>query len=183
MAASVSKQCSLGVWNRRNLAPDNQFSHSIEPGRAKAAHWLIQSLGNIDTMTKVTTMKLDGTTKDIAGWIWHNLVPKSGQAATVQGELLRAVEKLCWEAQNNGNGNWDKCFEMFIDFMQETLGAETGIGADMHKSIRGGLKRLRDFESPYLEDDLYDRLTDAVVEYCRLNPVLVKNPANEKQYR
>lgn len=134
-------------------------------------------------MTKATAVKLDGTTKDIAGWIWHNLVPKSGQATTVQGELLRAVEKLCWEAQNNGNGNWDKCFEMFIDLLEETLGAETRISSDIHKSIKKDLKRLRDFESPYLEDDLYDRLTAAVVEYCKLNPALLQNPTNEQQYR
>jgi hypothetical protein len=38
--------------------------------------------------------------------IWKNFVPPSGQAATVQGELLRAIEKLRDEAMRNGNGNW-----------------------------------------------------------------------------
>jgi hypothetical protein len=42
-------------------------------------HMLIDTSGNDD---------------DVAAWIWHDLVPKSGQADTVQGELLRAIEKL-----------------------------------------------------------------------------------------
>nr|WP_176573403.1 hypothetical protein [Nonomuraea pusilla] len=34
--------------------------------------------------------------------IWKTYVPLRGQADTVQGELLRAVEKLRDEAQSNG---------------------------------------------------------------------------------
>ena len=33
--------------------------------------------------------------------IWKSFVPKSGQAETVQGELLRAVEKLSARDKNN----------------------------------------------------------------------------------
>jgi hypothetical protein len=39
--------------------------------------------------------------------IWKTCIPPSGKATTVQGELLRAVEKLRDEAQRNGNANWD----------------------------------------------------------------------------
>jgi len=42
--------------------------------------------------------------------IWVNYVPKSGQSDTVEGELIRAIEKLRYEAQNNGNVNWDQGF-------------------------------------------------------------------------
>jgi len=35
-----------------------------------------------------------GTNREVASWIWHTLVPPRGQATTVQGELLLAVEKL-----------------------------------------------------------------------------------------
>ena len=39
--------------------------------------------------------------------IWQTYVPKSGQAETVQGELLRAVEKLRDEAIRNGKPERD----------------------------------------------------------------------------
>ncbi|GAA3412494.1 hypothetical protein [Streptosporangium vulgare] len=41
------------------------------------------------------------------GHIWRTLVPKFGQASTVQGELLCADEKLRDETTRNGNINWD----------------------------------------------------------------------------
>jgi hypothetical protein len=46
--------------------------------------------------------------------LWRTSVPRSGQAATVQGELLQAVEKLRDEAQRNGNINWDGGYETLI---------------------------------------------------------------------
>jgi len=52
-----------------------------------------------------------------AKFIWKNYVPKSGQADTVQGELLRVIEKLRYEAQDNGNINWDDGFEMFCHYI------------------------------------------------------------------
>jgi hypothetical protein len=38
--------------------------------------------------------------------LWKAHVPKRGQAHTVQGELMRTVEKLRDEAKRNGNVNW-----------------------------------------------------------------------------
>jgi hypothetical protein len=128
-------------------------------------------------------VNLEGDTHAVAGWIWKNLVPKSGQANTVQGELLRAVEKLSWEAQNNGNGNWDVGFEKLTTFLRATLGAEHRLSAQMQKSVRRDLDTLSNFEEPYIEDDLYDRLTEAVVAYCRLNPVLIAKSVDPNQYR
>jgi hypothetical protein len=43
----------------------------------------------------------------IGQFIWESYVPKSGQAETVQGELLRSIEKLADEAQRNGNINFN----------------------------------------------------------------------------
>ena len=60
-------------------------------------------------------INLTGTDNEVARWIWKTLIPKSGQAEFVQAEVLRVIEKLRWEAQNNGNINWDDRFEMMID--------------------------------------------------------------------
>lgn len=128
-------------------------------------------------------INLEGDSREVAGWVWRNLVPKSGQADTVQGELLRAVEKLCWEAQNNGNGNWDDRFEMLIEFLASTLTSEARLPDSVRDSVVTDLAVLRDYERPYLEDDLYDRLTEAVVEFCRVNPLPMKRAKNPDQYR
>ena len=55
-------------------------------------------------------------------FIWQNFVPKSGQAETVQGELLRAIEKLRDEAHRNGNANFNKnCHGILVEYLREKL--------------------------------------------------------------
>ncbi len=53
--------------------------------------------------------------------IQESYVPKSGAAEVLQGELLRELEKLRYEAQNNGNVNWDDDYDYFCDFIKDTL--------------------------------------------------------------
>lgn len=114
--------------------------------------------------------------------IWNNFVPKSGQADTTQGELLRAVEKLRWESQNNGNGNWDKGFEVFIDFLKKHLLDKKVFTREVRNQTKAHLKRLINCNYPYLEDDLFDELNDRVVEYYKHygSQSHIKNP---KLYR
>jgi hypothetical protein len=137
-----------------------------------------------------THIPCDGDDDAIAAWIWRHLVPRSGQALTVQGELLRAVEKLRWEAQGNGNINWNEHFEKLIDFLHAHLVAREALTVEMTLSILADLARLRNFLPvdqledpledhsqaemlPYVDDDLYDRLTAGVVAFCRLHTRLI----------
>lgn len=143
---------------------------------------------NIDT---------SGSTEDIAKWVWRNLVPKSGSASSVQGELLRAVEKLRWEAQHNGNINWDPCFEMFIALLRDKLANQDYLSREETASLHRDLDRLADFITPeeltedraldhrlpYVDDDLYDRLTDHVARFCRRWPEVIPYEPDPRQYR
>lgn len=54
-------------------------------------------------------------------FIWQNFVPKSGQARNLQGELLREIENIRCEAQDNGNVNWDDDFTYFCEFIKQSL--------------------------------------------------------------
>jgi hypothetical protein len=99
--------------------------------------------------------------------IWKSFVPKSGQANTVQGELLRAVEKLRDEALRNGNLNWDEGFEMLLNYLESKFTDRKVYSEESLKKTKDILARLRDFNNPYLEDDLYDELGNRVVEYYK----------------
>lgn len=48
-------------------------------------------------------------------------VPEYGASSVLQGELLRAVDKLWFEGQDNGNINWDSDFEHFCDLLERHL--------------------------------------------------------------
>jgi len=136
-------------------------------------------------------VQLTGCSQDIALWIWENLVPSSGRADTLQGEVIRAIELLAWEAQNNGNLNWDKEFDRLVDFLREVFTSSGSvIAATMNEedklSAAEDLHRLSNFllpteldsrvyieELPYVKEDLYDRLTDHLIGYCRQSPEVI----------
>jgi hypothetical protein len=115
--------------------------------------------------------------------LWQNFVPKSGQADTVQGELIRAVEKLRDEAQRNGNGNWDQGFEMFCSFIADTLCKSGVFDKETQKEIKSDINRIMDYQNPYLEEDLYDRLTDHIVEWYLQNKAPIPREPDPKQFR
>lgn len=139
---------------------------------------------------------LDDDDMQVCRWVWQNLVPPQGQASTLQGELLRAIEKLRNEAMDNGNINWDSDFVKFVDFLERHLTGEPTFSDAVKDSIRADLARLRvdDFDkgddveldeanSPYCEDDLYDRICGHIASYCRVHPVLVAHEHDSKLTR
>lgn len=121
--------------------------------------------------------------KEEAKFIWKNYVPKSGQANTVQGELLRSIERLRWEAQNNGNANWDKYFRKFTTFIWKTLKDKPELSREDKETLKSDLDRLRNYCEPYLEDDLYDRITDLICKWYISNKEPIIRDIDNKQIR
>jgi hypothetical protein len=112
--------------------------------------------------------------------LWQTYVPKRGQADTVQGELMRAVEKLRDEAQRNGNVNWGKNHVLLAEYLRDTL-ARSGLfdeaaSAEIHRDIA----RLLDYNYPETSDEPYDRITDHIVEWARAHPRAVPRQPNRR---
>jgi hypothetical protein len=110
---------------------------------------------------------------EVARTIWKTLVPPRGQASSVQGELLRAIEKLKDEAQRNGNINYSKSHKKLAGFIQATL-ATSGIwDSRTIAKLKKETKKLEFAARPYLEDDIYDFLTDLACEFFIANPTSI----------
>lgn len=107
---------------------------------------------------------------DEARSLWQTSVPRSGQAATVQGELLRAVEKLRDEAQRNGNINWNQDHQALIAYLRNTLLRSALFDRAAVQEIGTDLDRLSRYEYPESSDAPYDRLADRVIEWCHAHP-------------
>ena len=118
-----------------------------------------------------------------AKYIWKNHVPKSGQSDTVEGELIRAVERLRYEAQNNGNGNWDEGFELFCNYLWNTLDDDKTFDKSTIVEIREDIDTLLNYEEPYLDDDLYDRITDHCIKWSLAHNGPIKREKDPNQYR
>jgi hypothetical protein len=107
---------------------------------------------------------LSEQTEKIADEIWQNSVPDSGQSLTVEGELIRAVEKLRYEARGNGNGNRDAGHQMLIDYIQRTLTTETLFSDEARRHIKEITEALRPDDIVELNEAPYDYLTARIVE-------------------
>ncbi len=119
-------------------------------------------------------------------FIWKIYIPTDGQSTVLQGELLRAVEKLRYEAQNNGNINWDDNFEYFCDFLQKTLCAQdiyTDDEKEKYKLILNYFRKSGIEKAVYVYDNLYDILADAVGKFYACNPEPIPHVINPSIYR
>ncbi len=104
--------------------------------------------------------------------LWERHVPNSGQADTVQGELIRVTGRLADEAHRNGNVNWDDGHELWCDFLEATL-LDVGSFSEAERGrIADALERARDFEHPDTSGHggpLY-LLSEMAVRWCDAHP-------------
>ena len=106
--------------------------------------------------------------------LWDELVPRSGQARTVQGELVRCIGKLTDEAYRNGNINWapGSGHEQMLTYIERTLLADHTFDTGRQAQIRADLAEIRDYENPNVGGlgTCYYNLTEAVVDWCMTHP-------------
>lgn len=86
---------------------------------------ILQKKNNKRTIQDIISQEYKQKYFDECKFIWKNYVPKNGQATTLQGELLREIEKIRCEAQDNGNINWDNDYTYFCDFISKKLSEQT----------------------------------------------------------
>ena len=106
---------------------------------------------------------------DIAKDIRKNLIPVRGKAETVEGEMLRGLDNLRDEAQRNGNVNFNKVYKEYADFIASTLGSAAFFEDKEKNKITEATKKLSHAGKPYLDDDIYDYLTDQICIFYKHN--------------
>ena len=125
--------------------------------------------------------------------IWNRWVPQRGHAQVLQGELLRQIERLRYEAQHNENRNWNDDFLFCCDFLRSTLREADCLTSEEREGVNAALVRLRssgevayryyqgdisreeleeDYngEVAYQDDGLYDQVCDAIALFYQANP-------------
>jgi hypothetical protein len=107
---------------------------------------------------------------ELAYKLWSDLVPASGPAATLQGELLRSVERLRDEAQQNGNANYRKDHRRMAVFVRDTLVRSGIFDKGEVDLIRNNTHMLMKASRPYIKNDVFDHLVDQVCVFYTRNP-------------
>ena len=147
---------------------------TVDDGPWAAALIATRRVGHKDARTYPDRVKYPQEARSL----WRTSVPRSGQAATVQGELLRAVEKLRDEAQRNGNINWNGGYETLIAYLRDNLLGSALFDQTAAEEMESDLDRLSRFEFPETSDAPYDRLADRVIEWCHAHPEPVPHTRN-----
>jgi hypothetical protein len=102
---------------------------------------------------------------EMAQKVWNELVPPSGPAATLQGELLRSVEMLRDDAQHHAH-DFRRSHRQRAGFVRDTL-IKSGIYSEAeNKSIQAATGKLRKSSPPYTNNDVYDQLVDQICVFC-----------------
>lgn len=107
---------------------------------------------------------------EIAVEIWTELVPKTGTAGTVHGELLQAVERLRENARNNKGSKNRRQQKRTAKFIRDTLIGSKLFDAAEVERIRSGTGTLIRSSRPYTSDDIYDHLVDDICIYYKEKP-------------
>lgn len=78
-------------------------------------------MSNSDLINELISKEFEQQYFEECKHIWQNYVTLKGKSNCLQGELLREIEKIRCEAQDNGNINWDKEFTHFCEFITQNL--------------------------------------------------------------
>ena len=120
---------------------------------------------------------------EIGRFIWSNYVPKSGQSETVQGELLRANEKLRYEAHRNGNIKWDYGHEILSNYIKITLDDSKDLSNDVKDNLNSDIEIVLNYENPQTGDEVFDRIERAIFDWYVHNKEPIPRKINPDLHR
>jgi len=102
--------------------------------------------------------------------LWQLLVPSSGAAATVQGEVVRISGRIHIELEENGGVNWDAAFMKMADAFLRHISSEVALAAPLLAETRALVESVKRKRGDAL------RLCELAVEWVALNPTPVRLP-------
>jgi hypothetical protein len=106
--------------------------------------------------------------------LWNLLVPSSGPAATVQGEVVRIAGRIADEIHRNGGINWDEAYRAMGRAFLEHLASGTALLDSDVATARASLRGRPD-------DSQADELMRLAVRWVQWNPNPV--PLSPPDYR
>ncbi|MBL3686233.1 ankyrin repeat domain-containing protein [Leucobacter zeae] len=110
--------------------------------------------------------------------LWELLVPSSGPAATLQGEVVRLTGKISREILDNGSPNWGRDFTRMLDALPEAVGRGSALPMPELDEVRSLARGLRSGND---DGERVHRLSELVVAWVSLNPDPI--PLGEVPYR
>jgi hypothetical protein len=104
--------------------------------------------------------------------LWNELVPSKGPAKSLQGELIRTIGKITDEIYRNGNLNWDKDYDLLLDFLNYHLTDPHCFSQKAISEITLNMDKLRNHRHPDVSGDASPSyiISGMVVAWCEAHP-------------
>ena len=74
------------------------------------------------------------------------------------------------QARRHGNAHWSEGFERLAEFVRDRLTSSSLFDRSVKDEINADIDRILAYEEPVLDEALYGRLLDRVVEWARAHP-------------
>lgn len=100
--------------------------------------------------------------------LWALLVPKNGQASSIQGEIIRISGRIGYEILSNGRLNWDKDYQKMLDFFNKTI--KTGVALEKQDIERVKLLSKNISTLHNIEQKEIDELCQFGIDWILRNP-------------
>ncbi len=108
----------------------------------------------------------DGTWRQQFNQLWEMLVPGSGSALTIQGEVIRIIGKVSNEILGNGGINWSKDYKKLPQALPYYFAQGNSLPEDQMQQ----LLELANAVSAHSSEELLGRLSELAVQWVQLNP-------------
>ena len=110
----------------------------------------------------------EGTWEEQYEELWSFLIPSSGAAKTVQGEVIRIPGRVRDELDRNGGANWDRDYRKMLQALPQYL----SLGNPLSEQELAETKELitqvhgKDFD----DEPRLDRLCQLAIAWIKQNP-------------
>lgn len=99
--------------------------------------------------------------------LWKLLVPGSGQAKTVQGEVIRISGKVAYEVMDNGGMNWDSDYRKMVKYLLESFSTANPLTENELTEAKQIGQLISRFGQA---DNEPERLMELAVKWVKQNP-------------
>ena len=151
---------------------------------------------DIGSCGKLTQSSLFYAFNDELSALWKKLVPKEGEAETIQGEIVRAIGRIKGDYYRNGFGNWHSYYYKLSQFLATHLIDESTFKPFTLSVLRADIRALNAYgnsvmaEGNFYEsfrfslfettdvEKAFERLDAAIAVWCKRHPKLI--PYNQR---
>lgn len=167
MKAYVKKIGENFEFHRDNFNPD--YLESTENGLKQLYELFsvppVPPLNRHDGKSQITVIKGPWYKQHDA--LWKLLVPGSGHAKTIQGEVIRISGKVAYEVMDNGGMNWDSDYRKMVKFLVECFASSNHLTQEEQEEA----KKIEQLISRFGQaDNEPERLMELAVKWVAQNP-------------